>query len=54
VGPHAPGKVHHTGHNLRNLGLGRLEQVCAGSLGHLELGIANPDLLRGDLSLHLS
>ena len=49
VGAHAPGKIQHASRNLWYLGLGRLEQLCAGSLGRLELGSANPDLLWGDL-----
>jgi hypothetical protein len=49
VGAHAPGKIQHASRNLRYLGLGRLEQLCAGSLGGLELGSADPDLLWGDL-----
>jgi hypothetical protein len=50
---HAPGEFSEVAPRLLQLGLGRLaavrEQVLAGSLGRLELGTGDAELLRGDL-----
>src|SRR5438876_621013 len=53
MGAHAPGECQHGSQIPLRLGLGHLaaigEQVCAGSLGRLVLGTADPELLRVDL-----
>lgn len=49
VGAHASREIEHAAHRVLHLGVGRLEQGCAGALGRLEPRAADPEMLQADL-----